>query len=336
VTRTGRHREVVVVTGASAGVGRATAVEFARQGAAKVALIARGEDGLEGARREVETSGAEAIALPLDVANHEAVEEAAALIEDQLGPIDVWVNNAMATIFARFLDITAEEFRRATEVTYLGYVWGTTAAVRRMSARNRGTVVQVGSSLAYRGIPLQTPYCGAKHAIQGFTESLRCELVHDGIDVHLTMVQLPALNTPQFDWGRTRMPNRPQPVPPIFQPEVAARSIVWAAHHRRRETYVGLPTLLTIAANGLVPRLADLYVAKTGFASQQTSERADPARRDNLFDPVPGDRGAHGRFDERAYARDPSLWFTAHRDAIATVFGAMLTATALVRRRRRV
>src|SRR5919106_2013525 len=250
-----------VVTGASAGVGRATALEFARRGAAGIGLLARGRDRLAGARREVESAGADALPLQLDVADADAVERAAATVEQQLGPIDVWVNNAMTTVFSRFTEISAEEYRRVTDVTYLGYVWGTLAALRRMRERNRGVVVQVGSALAYRGIPLQTAYCGAKHAIQGFTESLRCELIHDGVDVHLTMVQLPALNTPQFGWSRAKLPREPQPVPPIFQPEVAARAIVWAARHRRRELYVGFSTTRAIVGDKVAPWVGDLHLA---------------------------------------------------------------------------
>src|SRR5215211_2585547 len=230
--------DVIVVTGASAGVGRATAVAFAREGA-RVGLVARGEDGLDGAREDVEAAGGQALVVSADVADADAVERVATAVEDTLGPIDVWVNNAMAAIFSPFMKITPAEYRRATEVTYLGTVWGTMAALRRMLPRNRGTIVQVGSALAYRSIPLQAPYCGAKSAIRGFTESLRCELLHDGSDVHVTMVQLPALNTPQFSWGRAKLPRHPQPVPPIFQPEVAAEAIVYAATHRRREHVVG-------------------------------------------------------------------------------------------------
>ena len=236
----GNKREVVVITGASAGVGRATARAFAKRGA-RIGLIARGKDGLEGARADVENAGGEGFAVPTDVARNEEVESAAEAIEKQFGPIDIWVNNAMTTVFSPFKEITADEFKRATEVTYLGTVYGTMAAIKRMYPRNRGTIVQVGSALAYRSIPLQAPYCGAKHAIAGFTDSLRSELIHDRSDIRLTMVQMPALNTPQFSWCKTKLPRHPQPVPPIFQPEVAAEAIVWAAHHRRREVFVGAP-----------------------------------------------------------------------------------------------
>ncbi len=322
----------VVVTGASAGVGRATAVEFARQGAAKVAVIARGRERLKSAAREVEAEGAEALVLPADVADAAALDDAAQAVEDGLGPIDVWVNNAMATVFSRFLELSPEEFRRATEVTYLGYVHGTQAALKRMAPRNRGVVVQVGSALAYRGIPLQTAYCGAKHAIQGFTESLRCELLHDGIDVHLTMVQLPALNTPQFQWARAKLPKKPQPVPPIYEPEVAARAVVWAARHRRRELYVGLPTLITILGDKAAPWLGDLYLAKTAFESQQTDQPVEGEREGNLFEPVPGDYGAHGPFDGRAHRRSVHLWATTHRDSLLAAAGTVLAGIALLRR----
>lgn len=325
--------EVVVVTGASAGVGRATATEFARRGAAKVALLARGEDGLEAARREVEALGAEALALPTDVADADAVERAATTVERALGPIDIWVNSAMATVFGRFLQTTPQEYRRATEVTYLGYVYGTLAALERMQERNRGVIVQVGSALAYRGIPLQSAYCGAKHAIQGFTESLRCELLHDGIDVHVTMVQLPAVNTPQFEWSRAKLPRKPQPIPPIYDPEVAARAIVWAARHRRREVYVGLPTLITIWGDRLAPWLGDLYLAKTAFAAQQTTEKLDGEREGNLFAPIPGDHGSRGPFTGRAHGRSAHFWLTEHRSALAVgSVGAALAALALIRR----
>ncbi len=314
-----------MVTGASAGVGRAIARAFAARGA-RIGLVARGPDGLEGARQEVEAAGGEALVLAADVADHEQVERAASAVEESFGPIDVWVNNAMATIFAPFVDIAPEEFRRATEVTYLGYVWGTRAALRRMLRRDRGTIVQVGSALAYRGIPLQTPYCGAKHAIQGFTESVRCELLHEGKNVTLTMVQLPALNTPQFDWGRTKMPRQPQPVPPIYQPEVAAEAILWAAENPARERYVATSTVATIVGNKLVPNLADRYLARTGYESQQTDAPIARDRRDNLFEPVPGDHGAHGRFDARAKPRSAQLWASMHRVKLALAGLAAVTA----------
>ncbi len=297
--------EVVVVTGASAGVGRAAARAFARTGA-DLALVARSEEGLAAARQEAEEAGARAIAVRADVADPDQVEAAADRAENELGPIDVWVNNAMATIFARVVDISPEEFKRATEVTYLGTVNGTMAALRRMRSRNRGTIVQVGSALSYRAIPLQAAYCGAKHAIRGFTDSLRCELMHERSHVRLTMVQLPALNTPQFGWARSRMPRRAQPVPPIYQPEVAAEAIVFAARHPRRELYVGGSTVLAIAGQRIAPWLGDRYLARTGFDSQQTEE-PEAERPDNLFEAVPGDHGARGRFTGRS--RERSLQF---------------------------
>jgi short-subunit dehydrogenase len=279
--------KVVVVTGASAGVGRAVVAEFARQGA-HIGLIARGRERLEAAKRQVEELGGKALVLPTDVADAEQVEYAAERTEQELGPIDIWVNDAMTTIFAPFLEITPAEFKRATEVTYLGQVYGTMAALKRMHARNRGTIVQVGSALAYRSIPLQSPYCGAKHAIVGFTDSIRSELIHDKSAVHITAVMLPAMNTPQFSWCRTRLPRHPQPVPPIFQPEVAARAIVWAASHKRREVYVGFPTVKAIYGNELAPAFADRYLAKHAFDGQQTSQPVSADRPDNLFEPVAG------------------------------------------------
>jgi NAD(P)-dependent dehydrogenase (short-subunit alcohol dehydrogenase family) len=291
--------EVVVITGGSAGVGRAVAQRFARRGA-RIGLLARGPERLEAAATEVEKSGGSALAIPTDVADPDAVERAAEEVEGKLGPIDVWVNNAMATIFAPFHEIQPDEYRRATETTYFGTVWGTMAALRRMRARNRGTIVLVGSALAYRGIPLQAPYCGAKHAIKGFFESLRTELLHEGSGVRLTMVQLPAHNTPQFSWGRTRMPRHPQPVPPIFEPEVAAEAIEYAALHAPRQLYVGWPTLKVVLGNALVPQLVDRYLARNGYEAQQTEQRIDPDRPDNLFEPAPGDYAAHGVFDRQA------------------------------------
>ncbi|MBV8936049.1 MAG: SDR family oxidoreductase [Alphaproteobacteria bacterium] len=319
--------ETVVITGASAGVGRATAHAFAAQGA-QIGLIARGTQGLQAAAAEVEKEGGKALALPLDVADPDAVEAAATRVEDQFGPIDIWVNCAMATIFAPFHRVAPDEYRRATEVTYLGFVYGTMAALKRMRPRNRGTIVQVGSALSYRAIPLQSAYCGAKFAIRGFTDSLRTELMHDGVDVHLVMVQMPALNTPQFNWARNKMSRRPRPVPPIFQPEVAAEAIYYAAHSRRREVWVGRSSIQAIAANKFFPGLLDRYLAHKGYTSQLTDAPKDPSQPDNLFDAVPGDPGTHGRFDNCAEASSVQLWATQHRGALlagALALGAFVT-----------
>ncbi len=326
---------VIAITGASAGLGRASARAFASAGAS-VALIARGNDGLLAAKAEVENCGSRALVLPTDVADADAVETAAEKIERDLGPIEVWVNNAMASVFAPVHEITAEEYRRVTEVTYLGVVYGTLSALTRMRERDRGVIVQVGSALAYRGIPLQSAYCAAKHAIQGFNESLRCELMHEGSSVRVTMVQMPALNTPQFDVVRTRLPRRPQPVPPIFQPEVAARAIVAAAEHPdRREWWVGAPTALTLIGNALFPGIADRYLARTGYDSQQTDEPLQPNRPDNLFEALPGDRGAHGDFDEEAKPGSAQWKLTRHRRALcAGILGGTLTVGLAWRRRR--
>lgn len=313
-----KHREVVVVTGASAGIGRATAVEFGKRGAA-VALIARGASGLEGAAAEVEAAGGFALALPLDVADEEAVEAAAARVESELGPIDVWVNVAFSNVFSPFHELTPQEYRRITEVSYLGFVWGTMAALRRMRNRNRGTIVQVGSALAYRSIPLQAAYCGAKSAIRGFTDSLRCELFHEKSRIHLTMVQMPAVNTPQFTWCRSRMERKAQPVPPIFQPEVAGRAVYWAAHHRRRELWVGASAVKAIVAQKFASGLLDRYLGKTGYASQQYDGGRDPHAPDNLLEPADATRdfGMHGDFDARSRAHSMQLWMTTHRRTVA-------------------
>ena len=325
--------EVVVITGASAGVGRATAREFGKHGG-RVALLARNEEGLEGARKEVEAAGGEALPIPTDVADPEQVEAAAERVEQELGPIDVWVNDAIAVIFSPFKDIELEDFKRSTEVCYLGTVYGTRAALNRMLPRDRGTIVQVGSALAYRAIPLQSAYCGSKHAIRGFTDSVRTELLHEKSGVHITMVQLPAVNTPQFDLSKTNLPKHPQPVPPIYQPEVPARAIYWAAHQRRREVRVGLSSTLVIAGNKLLPGFGDWYLAKTGYSSQQTDEPVARDRPSNLYDPVPGDHGAHGIFDEQSHEESPQLWATEHLGllALAGATGVLATA-ALVGRR---
>ena len=309
---------VVVITGASAGVGRATARKFAENGA-RIGLLARGVDGLKGARRDVEKLGGRAVVIPVDVADADQVEAAAAQVETELGEIDIWINNAMASVFSPIKEMTAEEFRRVTEVTYLGYVYGTLAALERMLPRDRGVIVQVGSALAYRGIPLQSAYCAAKHAVQGFCDSLRCELLHDNSGVGLTMVQLPALNTPQFGWVKSRLPRKAQPVPPIFQPEVAAEAIYFAAHNPRREFYVGAPSVAVILINKLAPGLLDHYLARSGYDSQQYDGAEDPNRPNNLWQPVPGDHGAHGAFDARARSWSPQLWTSEHRTLVGLV-----------------
>ena len=320
---------VVAITGASAGVGRATVRRFARE-KAHIGLIARGEDGLEAARREVEEAGGKALVLPTDVASAEQVEAAAAAVEREFGPMDVWINDAMVTVFSPFLEITPEEYRRATEVTYLGYVSGTRSALKRMVPRDHGTVVQVGSALAYRSIPLQSAYCGAKAAIRAFTDSLRTELLHARSNVHLTMVHLPALNTPQFDWCKSRLPKQPQPVPPIYQPEIAADAIYWAAQHKRREVWVGESTVKAILANKVAPGLLDRYLAKTGYESQQTGQPVAPDRPNNLFEPLAGDHGAHGRFDARARQHSPQLFLDTHRALLTWLaLGAGLAWSAL-------
>jgi len=294
-------RTTAVITGAGAGVGRATAREFARQGC-DVALLARGEERLRNAAGEVRRFGVRALPLSIDVSDAAAVDTAAERIEKELGPIDIWVNDAMVTIVAPVVEIDADEFRRVTEVTYLGQVYGTMAALKRMRPRNRGTIVQVGSALSYRAIPLQSAYCGAKFAIRGFTDSLRSELAHEGSRIRLTMVQLPAVNTPQFDWALNRMPNELQPVPPIYQPEAIAREIVRAAHEAPRELWIGHSALKAILGTMLFPQLGDRILASEGYTGQMTSEPRDKSRQNNLFTPVAGDPGARGRFDRRAHA----------------------------------
>jgi len=321
--------EVVVVTGASAGVGRATVRAFARRGA-RIGLLARGRAGLDGARRDVEALGGQALVVPTDVADPDQVERAAAAVERAFGPIDVWINDAFCSVFSPARQMTADDYKRVTEVTYLGFVYGTLAALRRMLPRDRGVIVQVGSALAYRGIPLQSAYCAAKHAIQGFTESVRCELIHDQSNVKITMVQMPALNTPQFAWSKSRMPRKAQPVPPIYQPEVAADAVVWAAHHYRREWYVGGSTAIAITGNKLAPGFGDHYLARHGYESQMHDGRDDPDRPNNLYQPVDEDRdfGAHGAFDDRAHPRSLQLWADQHREwvALAGVAGGVCDA----------
>jgi short-subunit dehydrogenase len=322
---------VALITGASAGVGRATARRFAEEGY-DVALVARGRDGLEGARLDIERIGTRPLPISADVADPEQLEEAARRTEETLGPIDVWVNNAMVTVFAPFGEIEPAEFKRVTEVTYLGTVWGTRVALERMVPRDSGAIVMVGSALGYRGIPLQSAYCGSKHAIKGFFESVRSELLHDKSKVKLSIVELPAVNTPQFDHCRTRMPKQPQPVPPIYQPEVAADAIAWAARTGEREVYVGAPTWKTIWGERIAPGFADRYLAKNGFKSQMTDEPIN-GRPDNLFAPVEGDPGAHGRFEKGSRRRSPLLWLGKHRRALgaAALAGAGAAAAATVK-----
>ncbi|HLI94845.1 MAG TPA: SDR family oxidoreductase [Candidatus Baltobacteraceae bacterium] len=330
-------REVVVITGASGGIGRAAVREFAKHGV-RLALLARGEEGLDAARREAEDLGSQAIAIPTDVADFDQVEAAAQRAEQELGPIDIWVNVAFTNVFSEFWDVTPEEWRRLTDVTYLGYVWGTMAAMKRMRPRDRGTIVQVGSALCYRSIPLQSPYCGSKSAIRGFTDSIRCELIHHRSKIKLTMVQMPAVNTPQFTWNRVKSGlNHPQPLPPIFQPEIAGRAIYWAAHKTPREMWVGASSVLAIMVQKLAPRIGDLWLAMTGYKSQQTQEPISADRPDNLYRPADTSRdfGAHGEFDEKAKPRSWETELIMNRQwllAGAVLAGAAAVTTAIRRR----
>ena len=325
---------MVVVTGASGGIGRATARGFASRGS-RVVLLARGATGLAAAAEDVRRAGGQPLVIEVDTADHQQVEAAAQRVEDELGPIDVWVNVAFTSVFARFTDIEPDEYRRVTDVNYHGFVNGTRAALAHMLPRDRGTIVQVGSTLAYRGIPLQSAYCGSKHAIQGFHESLRTELLHDKSHVHVTMVQMPAVNTPQFSWVLSRLPNQAQPVPPIYQPEVAAKGVLYAADHpRRREYWVGGSTMGTLVANAVAPGLLDRYLARTGFSSQQTSQPKDPEQPANLWEPADGDTGrdfgAHGRFDDSATSRSPQLWASQHHGVIGAALGVAVGVAGAV------
>jgi NAD(P)-dependent dehydrogenase (short-subunit alcohol dehydrogenase family) len=325
-TRNSGRPDVVVITGCSAGVGRAVAQRFAKAGC-RIGLVSRNEERLQQVKREVETLGAEALVYVADVADPDQVETAATTIHDHFGSIDIWINNAMASVFSPVKDMAPAEYKRVTEVTYLGTVYGTLAALKRMSPKNRGSIVQVGSALAYRGIPLQSAYCAAKHAIQGFMDSLRSELLHDKSAITVCMVQMPALNTPQFSWVKSRLPNKAQPVPPIFQPEVAAEAVYFAAYHPRREFWVGFPTAKTIFGNKIFPGLLDRYLAKVGYKAQQTGEREDPGRPDNLWQTVPGHFGAHGAFDARSRSRSWYFWMTTHR---ALVWGTVVVCLVLI------
>ena len=327
-------RNVAVVTGASAGVGRAVVRELASQGY-DVGLIARGVDGLRAAAEEVREAGGRASYVVADVADHDAVEAAAAHIETELGEVDVWINVAFSNVFAEFRELTPEEYRRITDVSYLGFVWGTMAALRRMRARNRGTIVQVGSALAYRSIPLQAAYCGAKSAIRGFTDSIRCELLHEKSRVRITMAILPAVNTPQFSWCKSKLPRKAQPVPPIFQPEVIARAIAWLIRHPRRELIIGGPSLKALVGQIVAPGLVDRILAKSGYGSQQYNGPDTPGRPNNLMQPLPGDWGAHGDFDARSRTFSAQLWLTTHKPLLAAAVTALavgLGAGAAARR----
>ncbi len=330
---------IIVVTGSSGGIGRASAIAFGARGDT-VVLVARGAQGLTGAAEEVERAGGRAHVMPADVADPDQLFAVAAKVEAELGPIDVWVNVAFTSVFSPFHQIKPEEYKRVTEVSYLGYVYGTMAALKYMKPRDRGTIVQVGSALAYRGIPLQSAYCGAKHAIQGFHESLRCELLHDKSRVHVTMVQMPAVNTPQFSWVLSRLPRQAQPVPPIYQPEVAARGVLYAADHpHRREYWVGASTMATLAANAIAPSLLDRYLGKTGIGSQQTDQPHDPEAPVNLWEPADGDSGkdygAHGIFDDQARQGDLQLWASHHHGLVGAAAAGLVAAVAALFRRQR-
>jgi NAD(P)-dependent dehydrogenase (short-subunit alcohol dehydrogenase family) len=325
--------KVVVVTGASAGIGRAVVREFAKR-KISLGLLARGRDRLQAAQREVEEVGGRALILPADVSNHDQVEAAAEAVERELGPIDVWVNNAMVSVLSPAKEMTALEFRRVTDVTYLGYVHGTLAALKRMLPRDRGVIVQVSSALAYRSIPLQSAYCAAKHAVKGFTESLRSELIHDGSAVKLSEVHLPGVNTPQFRWVRNRLPQHPQPVPPFYQPEAVARAIVQAAYYPRREVWVGWPTAKAILGEKVIPGLLDYYLAEVAYSGQQTADVPyDPTRPDNLYAPPPGDYGAHGPFNRRARQRTWQVWGNLNRTWLALTAIGLIVAVALIKPR---
>jgi NAD(P)-dependent dehydrogenase (short-subunit alcohol dehydrogenase family) len=331
--------QTVVITGASAGIARATAALYGRR-QANVVLLARGKAGLQAAAADVEAGGGRALVVQADVSDYDQVDAAASQAEDAFGPIDAWINVAFTSVFAPFTQITPAEYKRVTEVSYLGFVYGTMAALARMKPRDQGTIVQVGSALGDRSIPLQSAYCGAKHAINGFTESVRCELLHEHSNVRITVVQMPAVNTPQFSWVRSRLPRDPQPVPPIYEPELAARGVAFAADHPGRKQYwVGDSTAATILAQKFAAPLLDRYLARTGYDSQQTSEQANPGRPDNLWEPVdqpPGsDHGAHGSFDGRAHSHSPQLWASQHARQIWAAGAAALGTGGVLAARRR-
>ena len=322
------NHKVIVIAGASAGVGRATAREFAKYNT-KIALLSRGKKALEATAREVEAAGSEAMVLPVDLADHEAVEQAAQKIQDTWNIIDIWVNNAMLSVFAPFTKVEPEDFKRVTEVTYLGQVYGTRAALKRMVPRNKGEIILVGSALAYRGIPLQSAYCGSKHAIQGFFDSLRSELIHDGSNINLSMVQLPAMNTTQFGWVKTFFDRKPKPMGKIYQPEVAARAITYLATHKRRSVWVGFSTLQTILGNKVAPGFLDHFLAKGGYEGQLTDKKEESNRKHNLYEPVDEDRGAHGDFDDQSADTSAQLWFSKNKNELGIAAGAALFIAGL-------
>ncbi len=325
-----KSKKVVVITGASAGLGRAIVREFAKKGD-NIALIARGIDGLEAAKKEVESYGGKALVLPLDVADADAVEKAAAEVEEKLGPIDIWVNNAMNSVFSPIKDMKPDEYKRVTEVTYLGQVYGALSALKRMRAKNSGCIIFIGSALAYRGIPLQSAYCAAKHAVEGFYDSFRCELIHDKLNIRTCMVQLPAMNTTQFGFVRNKLFYKPKPMGMIYDPEIAAKAVVFVTEHDRREIYVGWPTLEAIIGNKILPGYADHHLAKTGYEGQFTKKPEDPNRKDNLWEPLPGDHGAHGPFTAQSHSFSPQLWASMNRGLLATCFaGLALTLGAAI------
>ncbi len=317
-----KSKKVVVITGASAGLGRAIVREFAKKGD-DIALIARGIDGLEAAKKEVESYGGRALVLPLDVADADAVEKAATEVEEKLGPIDIWVNNAMNSVFSPIKDMKPDEYKRVTEVTYLGQVYGALSALKRMRARNSGCIIFIGSALAYRGIPLQSAYCAAKHAVEGFYDSFRCELIHDKLNIRTCMVQLPAMNTTQFGFVRNKLFYKPKPMGMIYDPEIAAKAVVFVTEHDRREIYVGWPTLEAIIGNKILPGYADHHLAKTGYEGQFTKKPEDPNRKDNLWEPLPGDHGAHGPFTAQSHYFSPQLWASMNRELLATCFAGL-------------
>lgn len=327
-----KQAQVVVVTGSSGGVGRAIAHAFAKRGA-HIGLLARGAEALDTVVKEVESLGGRALAVPTDVSDHAQVEAAALAVEARFGQIDVWVNDAMATVFAQFSDLEPDEFKRATEVTYLGTVYGTMVALSRMKPRDHGAIIQVGSALSYRAIPLQAAYCGAKFAIRGFTDSVRVELLRDKSKVSLTMVQLPGVNTTQFNWCRSKMPDHPQPVPPIYQPEIPAEAVYWASQHHRREVWVGASAVMAILGNRVAPSIADRYLARTGFKGQQMQGRpVSRDRPDNLFEPLPKLAATHGIFDAEAKTRSPQMWMATHRPVVfCALAGVAAAATGILR-----